>query len=79
MKFNVNAFGLTLGIVWGAASLILGLLAMSGYGADMVAGLGKVYIGYEATVVGALIGGVWGFIDAYIGGIVIAWLYNKLS
>jgi len=35
-------------------------------------------VGYSATIVGILIGAVWGFIDAFIGGVVLAWLYNKL-
>jgi hypothetical protein len=31
------------------------------------------------TPVGSLIGMVWGFIDAGIGGAVFAWLYNLLA
>lgn len=80
MKFNVHSFALTLGIVWGLCALLLGLLAtLFGYGMGLVAVFGTLYIGYSATVAGSIIGGVWAFVDAYIGGAIIAWLYNKLS
>ena len=79
-KFNVHSFALTLGIVWGLCALLLGLLAtLFGYGMGLVAVFGTLYIGYSATVAGSIIGGVWAFVNAYIGGAIIAWLYNKLS
>jgi len=79
LKLDVKAAGLALGTVWGAGVLIAGLLAMTGFGAEFVAAIGQYYIGYAATLIGSIIGGVWGFIDAFIGGVVIAWLYNKFS
>ena len=79
-KLDVKACGLALGILWGAGLLILGLLAMCGnYGAGFVNGLGSVYIGYKATLLGSIIGAIWGFVDAGIGGVIFAWLYNKLA
>lgn len=79
-KLDVKAFGLTLGIIWGVSVFIMGLLAkFFGYGAGLIAGLSTVYIGTEATLVGSLIGAGWAFLDAGIGGLIIAWLYNKLS
>ena len=79
-KLNVKAFGLSLGIVWGAGVLIMGITAMFfGYSAPFVASLSTFYLGYKATVLGSIIGAVWGFVDAGIGGVVIAWLYNKLQ
>ena len=79
MKLNVKAFGLTLGIVWAVSAFGMGISAMtSGYGAKFVEVLGTVYIGYRATFPGSLAGAVWAFFDAGIGGVIIAWLYNKL-
>jgi len=79
-KINVQALGLTLGLVWGAALLLLGLsAAMFGYGVLLIEFFSILYVGYAPTFLGALLGGVWGFVDAYIGGLVVAWLYNKLS
>jgi hypothetical protein len=78
--FNVKAFALTCGILWALAALVFAILAMQfSYGTALVNALGTVYIGYEATVTGALVGAVWGFVDAGIGGLVFAWLYNKLA
>ncbi|MFH1641173.1 MAG: bacteriophage holin [Candidatus Omnitrophota bacterium] len=79
-KLDVKAFGLTLGTVWSAGVLIMGILAMAlNYGVDFVNALSKLYIGYNATFGGIIIGAIWGFFDAGIGGVVIAWLYNKLA
>ena len=38
-----------------------------------------LYIGYKPTVLGSVLGGIWGFFDAGIGGVVVAWLYNMLA
>jgi len=79
-KLDVKALGLTLGIVWGAALLIMGIAAMFfNYGGGFVKALGSLYCGYQATIPGSLIGAIWGFVDAAICGVVIAWLYNKLA
>ena len=81
MKLNVKAFGLALGIFWGASLVVMGIIAMAApsYMDDFIRALGSKYIGYEATALGCLIGGTWGFADAGIAGIVLAWLYNKLA
>ena len=81
MKLNVKAFGLALGIFWSAALIIMGIVAMimPDYGENFVRALSTKYIGYAATLPGIIIGAVWGFADAGIGGLVLAWLYNKLA
>lgn len=79
-KLNIKALGLAIGVLWGVCTLIMGILSMSfDYGTGMVTALGKLYIGYTPTLVGSFIGGIWAFFDALIGGIIFAWLYNKLS
>ena len=80
-KLNIKAFGLAAGIIWAAGIIIMGIIAMiaPGYAGGFVIILGSMYIGYKATVIGCLIGGIWGFIDAGIGGLALAWLYNKLA
>ena len=78
-RLNPLIFGLALGILWGISALIVGVVAMQwGYGANFVQGLSKVYIGYEMTRIGSLIGASWGFFDAFIRVLLIAWLYNLL-
>lgn len=79
-KLDVKALGLAFGIVWGVALLLMGIAAMLfSYGDRFVKALGSIYCGYKATVLGSLIGGIWGFVDAGICGVAIAWLYNKLA
>jgi len=43
-----------------------------------VALLSGVYVGYNPTILGSLVGALWAFFDALIGGLLFAWLYNKL-
>lgn len=79
-KLNVKALGLTLGIVWGSGMLLLGLMSMFlNWGMGVVNIIGSVYIGYNSTFVGTFVGTIWGFCDGAVCGVLIAWLYNKLS
>jgi len=79
-KVDVRALSLTLGIVWGAAMLILGLLNMwFNWGGAFEEVMSSVYLGYKPTVLGSIIGGIWGFVDAGIAGLIGGWLYNKLA
>lgn len=79
-RLSPLAFGLSLGVVWGASVVIMGLLAhYFAYGTAFVTAVGVVYVGYEPSIMGSLIGGLFGFIDALVGGVIIAWLYNVFS
>jgi len=80
VKLDIKAFGLSVGIVWGLAMFTLGLINTSGHwGSGIVEVMSTLYIGYKPTVLGSIIGGIWGFLDAGIGGVVVAWLYNKIA
>ena len=81
MKLDVKAMGLSLGILWGGSLMVMGLVAIvaPGYADNFVMAIASKYPGYAPTVIGSLIGFVCGFIDAGIGGIILAWLYNKFS
>ena len=79
-RLSPLAFGLSLGVVWGVSVFIMGLVAQYlSYGTEFVSAMGVVYIGYEPSIVGSVIGGLFGFIDALVGGALIAWLYNVFS
>jgi phosphotransferase system glucose/maltose/N-acetylglucosamine-specific IIC component len=78
-KIHPWSFGLALGIVWGLSLLIAGLVAMfSGWGQGFIDTMGTVYLGYNSTVVGSIIGAVWGFIDVFIISVIIAAVYNLI-
>lgn len=79
-KLDAKALGLALGIVWSASLVVMAVLVITiNYGAPFVDAMSKFYLGYDTTARGIVIGAIWGFLDAGIGGLVIAWLYNKLA
>lgn len=79
-KLNVQGVGLAAGMTWALGCLLIGLSALAfGYGKEFVEAVGKFYIGYAPTGVGIFVGMLWGFADAYVGGIIFAWLYNKFT
>jgi hypothetical protein len=76
-RLSPVALGLAVGILWGVVVLALGLIAhFVDYGTPFVNSMGVLYIGYGPTVLGAIAGGIIGFIDAFISGVIVAWLYN---
>ena len=78
-KLDTRAFGLACGILWGGGVFLMGLTAtVCSWARPFVDVLSVMYVGYSATVFGILIGTLWGFVDGFIGGIVLAWLYNCL-
>ena len=80
MRLNTKAFALTCGIVWGAMIfLATAWLLVFGFDGQLIRMLDHFYFGYSFSFVGAVIGGIWGFVDGAIGGFVFAWLYNKLA
>lgn len=80
MKFDVKAFALTCGIIWGLGMLVLTwwIIAFEGATGDPTA-LAMIYRGYNISPTGSVIGLVWGFFDGVIGGAIFAWLYNLLE
>ncbi len=79
-KLDVKALGLSCGIIWAGGMLLMGILNMVfDWGDVFVAIMSSLYIGFKPTVPGIIIGAVWGFVDAGIAGVLVAWLYNKLA
>lgn len=80
MKLNIKAFALACGLLWAVSLLVLTwwLIIRDGATGDTLF-IGKFYIGYNLSPLGSLIGTVWAFFDALIGGAIFAWLYNLLA
>lgn len=78
---DAKAAGLAVGILWGAAMLLVTVFNMQwGYGADFVTVFQGVYAwGYTTSWLGALVGGIYGFIDGFLAGFITVWLYNKFA
>jgi len=77
-KCSPNALGVAIGVLWAAYVSFCGITAMFGWGVALVDAISSLYIGYGPSIPGAIIGAVWAFVDGYIAGVVIGWLYNRL-
>jgi len=79
MKLNVKAFALTCAVIWGVGLFVLTwwIIAFDG-STGAVPFIGQVYRGYSISPLGSVLGLIWGFPDALIGGAIFAWLYNWL-
>ena len=79
-RLSLCALGMALGITWGCAMLLVGLLSTYlGWATPWVELFGSVYVGFASTLIGSFIGGLWGFIDGFIGGVIVAFIYNLCS
>ena len=80
MKLNVKAFALTCGLIWGLGLFFLTwwFIAFDGVTREPTL-IGKLYRGYTVSPTGSVIGLVYAFFDALIGGAIFAWLYNKIA
>lgn len=76
-KLGIFSFAVASGITWALGVFFLGIIAMKyELGGPVVTLLGSMYKGFEPTVVGAAWGGLWALLDGFIGGAVLAFLYN---
>lgn len=80
MKLNVKAFALACALVWGFGlfALTWWIIAFDGATGERTL-IGQLYRGYSISPAGSIVGFVWGFFDAGIGGAVFAWLYNHIA
>ena len=79
MKLNIKAFALTCELIWGLGLFCLAwwlIILENGNPAPCL--LNRMYPGYTMTPIGSVIGLIWGFIDAGIGGLFFAWIYNLM-
>lgn len=80
MKLNVMAFALACGIIWGLGLFFLTWWIMAFDGATHeVTLIGQIYRGYNISPLGSLVGLIWGAVDAFVGGAIFAWLYNRIA
>ena len=80
MKSNVKQAALAGGIIW-ALTLFLTTLGgvYFGYGIAFLNVWVSIYPGYNISLLGSIIGLVYGFLDMFVGIYIIAWVYGKLS
>ena len=80
MKLNIKAFALASAIIWslGLFALTWWIIAFDGITHEATL-IGHLYRGYDISPMGSVIGLVWAFPDALVGGAVFAWLYNLIA
>ncbi|MCK5214615.1 MAG: bacteriophage holin [Candidatus Omnitrophica bacterium] len=79
-KLDAKALALSFGIVWAAGIFIVGIISSYVvWGDGFVRVMQSLYLGYYSGIFGSLVGAAWGFVDGYIGGLIIAWLYNRFA
>jgi len=70
-------FGFAWGLIWAIAILLTGWTAwLWDYGTPFVQMMGHLYIGYTPTLLGAVWGACWGFVDFFIFTWLVALVYN---
>jgi len=78
-KLQPVALGIAVGVVWAAYVFLAAIFAMFGWGVAMVEMIASFYLGYGASILGAIVGAVWAFVDGLVCGAVIAWIYNMVA
>jgi hypothetical protein len=80
VMLNQKAFGLAGGVLWGGAIGVLTIISLlTGYATPLFSLISSVYLGFSVSVQGIFIGVIYGFIDAFVGCYIFAWLYNKFA
>jgi hypothetical protein len=73
------ALGVAIGVLWAIYVFGAGITAMFGWGNALVEVLASLYIGYGASIIGAIIGAIWALVDGFVAGVIVAWIYNLIA
>lgn len=80
MKWDIKRFALTGGIIWAVLLFVTTLISVStGYATPFLNVIASIYPGYSISVIGSIVGLVYGFLDILIGVYIFVWLYKKLG
>jgi hypothetical protein len=81
MKLRPVALGLSLGIIWASVLFMTTWLSyLTGYAKlflDVLAG--SIYPGYTISPLGSVLVFVYGFIDLFVMGSLVGWIYNRIT
>ena len=80
MKLSIKSFALACGIFWGIGVFVATwwIIAFNGATREPTI-LGLVYLGFNISPAGSVIGFAWALVDGLICGAIFAWLYNTLT
>lgn len=77
-KLSIRVTGIALGSISAIGFLFLALFGMFGVGQELIAVLGSLFLGFDASIAGIVIGTAWGFLYGGLSGTLFAWFYNKM-
>ena len=82
MRISTIALGLTLGLLWGAAFFVIGMIyaVFPGYGAEFYQLAASLYPGMkgDGSPSDFILGTAYGLVDGFLFGVLMAWLYNLI-
>ena len=79
-KLKPCSFGFAMGLWWGLSMLGIGWIGWwCNWGHLFINTFASLYVGYGPSFWGGVLGFVWGFIDFFFFGLLIAWVYNCCS
>jgi hypothetical protein len=79
MKFNIKAFAIASGLVYGFVLFVSAWWLMARGYSNQETLLGMVYPYLTISPFGSLLGLIYGLFDGVIIGALFAWLYNHLT
>jgi hypothetical protein len=77
-KLSIRVTGIALGTISAMIFLCLAILGMIGVGLELIEVLASLFLGFDASVAGIVIGTAWGFLYGGVLGSLFAWFYNKM-
>jgi hypothetical protein len=79
MKFNIKAFALVSGLVYGLVLFVSAWWLMARGYSNQETLLSMVYPYFTISPLGSLLGLIYGLFDGIVIGALFAWLYNHLA
>jgi hypothetical protein len=78
MKFNVKAFAIAHGLVWGLILMFMSWSSCNGWQSEMVNVMKSSYVGMDSTFIGGVIAFAWGIVSGIVTGGTFSYVYNRL-
>ena len=80
MKWDIKKVAFTGGVLWSAILFFTTLASVSfGYGTAFLNGIASIYPGYSISLIGSVVGLIYGFFDVFIGVYLFVWVYKKIG
>ena len=77
MHIRQRAFGIAVGILGGIGFFLATLASLAFGSGQIISHLAAVMPGFTRSFAGAFFGLLWGCVYGFLGGILVAWLYNR--